>query len=132
MGTYCELFVADSPVFAEKSQANALVMTIFRESDKLIATRNVKDRNPIQWDSLDADPDESERIVEYTTSVGSAKDRLRVMGFTLKRTQADFEKAKAAHIMWLELLSEGGNSDLWSHEIALLSNSSFADFVAAL
>jgi hypothetical protein len=132
MGTYCELFVADSPVFAEKSQANALVMTIFRESDKLIATRNVKDRNPIQWDNLDADPDESERIVEYTTSVGSARDRLRVMGFTLERTKADFEKAKATHIMWLEQLSEGGNSDLWSDEIALLSNSSFADFVAAM
>ena len=34
MGTYCELFVADAPVFTEKSQANPLVMTIFRESDK--------------------------------------------------------------------------------------------------
>jgi HEPN/Toprim N-terminal domain 1 len=132
MGTYCELFVADSPVFAEKSQANALVMTIFRESDRVIATRSVRERNPIQWDNTDAGPDESELIVEYTTSVGTAKDRLRVMGFTLKSIKADFEKAKATHIMWLKELSEGGDSDLWSDEIALLSNSSFADFVAGM
>jgi hypothetical protein len=132
MGTYCELFVADAPVFAEKSQANPLVMTIFRESDKVIATRRIGDRNPIEWDNDDADPEETERIVEYTTSVGSAKDRLRVMGFTLKSVQADFEKAKAAHVAWLAELNEDGHSDSWAKEIALLSRSSFADFVNAM
>jgi hypothetical protein len=45
---------------------------------QVIATRRVGDRNPIEWANDDADPDETERIVEYTTSVSSAKDRLRV------------------------------------------------------
>jgi hypothetical protein len=132
MGTYCELFVAEAPVFAEKSQANALVMTIFRESDKVIAIRRLRDRNQIEWADDDSDPAETERIVEYTTSVSSAKDRLRVMGFTLKSVQADFEEAKAAHITWLTELNEGGDSKYWTEEIALLSRSSFADFVSAM
>ena len=134
MGTYSELYVAGSPVLPEKSQANALVMTLFRESDRVIATRRFVDRNPTAWSHAieEADPDETEQVVEYTTSVAIAKDRLRVMGFTLKHVEQDFEQAKAEYVARLRELNEGTGEKYWTDEIALLSSSKLADFVAAM
>ena len=133
MGTYCALLVADYPVFSEKSQANAIMMTMFRESDKVIAIRQISERNRIEWGHIEWDPMETETVVEYTAPVAAIKDRLRIMGFSLQRVAEDFNKAKAARVSELIELSDGASdTDLWSGKIALLSNSSFADFLLAL
>lgn len=134
MGTYSEFYVAGSPVLPEKSQANALVMTLFRESDKVIATRRYADRNPIAWGHAikGANKKRREKVVEYITTVAIAKDRLRVMGFTLKHVEADFEEQKARHVARLRELNDGFDSKSWTEEIALLSASTFTDFLSAM
>jgi HEPN/Toprim N-terminal domain 1 len=88
MGTYCELYVADYPVFSSKSQASPIVMTLFRERDKRAFDRKCVERNQIEWGHANWDPTEVERVVEYTASVREVRDRLRVMGFTLSRALA--------------------------------------------
>jgi hypothetical protein len=129
MGTYCELYVADYPVFSSKSQASPIVMTLFRERDKRVFDRKCVERNQIEWGHADWDPTEVERVVEYTASVREVRDRLRVMGFTLSRAMAEFECGKAEHLDYLRELNE--NSDLWDEEIALLERSTFSDFLEA-
>ena len=76
MGTYCELYVADYPVFSSKSQASLSVMTLFRERDKRAFDRKCVERNQIEWGHADWDPTEVERVVEYTASVREVRDRL--------------------------------------------------------
>ena len=127
MGTYCELYVADYPVFSSKSQASPIVMTLFRERDKRAFDRKCVERNQIEWGHADWDPTEVERVVEYTASVREVRDRLRVMGFTLSRTMAEFECGKTKHLVHLRELNE--HSDLWDEEIALLERSTFSDFL---
>ena len=129
MGTYCELYVADYPVFSSKSQVSPIVMTLFRERDKRAFDRKCVERNQIEWGHADWDPTEVERVVEYTASVREVRDRLRVMGFTLARSMAEFECGKAEHLDYLRELNE--NSDLWDEEIALLERSAFSDFLEA-
>ena len=96
MGTYCQLYVANFPVISEKSQACPFVMTLFRETDKRIFTRRTRDRNPIDWGHVEWDPEKTETVVEYTATVTTVKDRLRVMGFTLVRVETEFYSLKEA------------------------------------
>ena len=129
MGTYCELYVADYPVFSSKSQASPIVMTLFREYDKRVFDRKCIERNQVEWGTTDWDTSEVERVVEYTASVREVRDRLRVMGFTLSRAMGEFECAKAEHLDYLRKLNE--DSDLWDEEIALFERSTLSDFLEA-
>src|SRR5450759_3483919 len=101
MGTYCELYVADYPVFPSKSQVEPLVMTMFRETDKRIFDRKCIERNQIGWGHADWNPDEVESVVEYSATVAQVRDRLRVMGFTLHQAEADFLSSKQSHLTYL-------------------------------
>jgi len=129
MGTYCELYVADYPVFSSESQASPIVMTLFREGDKRTFDRKCVERNQIEWGHADWDPTEVERIVEYTASVREVCDRLRVMGFTLSRAMAKFEYGKAERLDCLGEWKEHYPSDIWDEEITLLERSTFSDFL---
>jgi HEPN/Toprim N-terminal domain 1 len=129
MGTYCELYIADYPVFSSKSQASPLVMTLFRERDKKVFDRKCAYRNQIEWGHADWDPTETERVVEYSASVREVRDRLRVMGFTLSRAKAEFDSVKAEYLDELRELNE--ESDLWDEEIAVLERCTFSDFLRA-
>jgi HEPN/Toprim N-terminal domain 1 len=129
MGTCCELYVADYPVFSSKSQVSPIVMTLFRERDKRVFDRKCGKRNQIEWGHADWNTTEVERVVEYTASVREIRDRLRVMGFTLSRAMAEFECGKTEHLDYLKELNE--NSGLWDEEIALLERSTFSGFLEA-
>jgi HEPN/Toprim N-terminal domain 1 len=131
MGTYCDLYVADYPVFSSKSQVSPIVMTLFRERDKRAFDRKCVERNQIEWDHADWDPTAVERVVEYTTSVRELLDRLRVMGFTLSRAMAEFECGKAGRLDRLRERKEHYPSDIWDEEIALVERSTFCDFLEA-
>ena len=98
MGTYCELLVADYPVYSEKSQASPVIMTMFRETDKRIFTRPTTHRNMIQWGHAEWDPEEIETAVEYTASVRQVKDRLHVMGYNMERVEREFKDAQTAYV----------------------------------
>lgn len=129
MGTYCELYVADYPVFSSKSHPSPIVMTLFRERDKRAFDRKCVERNRIEWGHADWDATEVERVVDYTATVREVRDRLRVMGFTLSRAKAEFEGGKAKYLKYLEEINE--NSSLWDEEIAILDQSTFSDFLEA-
>jgi hypothetical protein len=131
MGTYCELYVADYPVFSSKSQVSPIVMTLFRERDKRVFDRKCVERNQIEWGHADWDATEVERVVEYTASVRELRDRLRVMGFTLSRARAEFECGKAGRLDRLREWKEHYPSDIWDEEIALLERSTFSGFLEA-
>jgi hypothetical protein len=129
MGTYCEFYVADYPVFSSKGQASPLFMTLFRERDKRVFDRRCADRNRLTWGHADWDPTEMERVVEYTSTVPEVRDRLRVMGFTLPRAMAEFESGMADHLAGLKAGDD--THGLWAETVALLERSTFADFIEA-
>ena len=57
MRAYCELYVDDYPVLPNKGQPDPVVMTIFREGDKVVEERLVSERNRIAWGHVDATVD---------------------------------------------------------------------------
>lgn len=127
MGTYCELYVADCPILPSKSQVAPIAMTMFRERDKRVFDRRCAERNQIGWGHVEWDPEEEERVVEYSATVSQVRDRLNVMGFSLAQAEADFNQSKQRHLTELR----EGDSDVWAEEIALLETSSFADFLGS-
>ncbi len=129
MGTYCEIYIADYPVLSSKSQVSAIVMTMFRETDKRIFDRRCVERNQIEWGHANWGLEEIEKVVEYSATVGQVRDRLRVMGFTLAQARAEFTRAKQAHLA--ELQEMASDSDIWDEEIKVLASSSFDDFLSA-
>ncbi len=131
MGTYCELYIADYPVFSWKSSVEPVVMTIFRETDKRVFTRSVSQRNPIAWGHLEGASGDIETAIEYRTTVAAALDRLRVMGYDARHIRREFSEAKAARIDELNQWSEGRDDRLWDDELALLKESEFDDFLEA-
>lgn len=139
MGTYCQLYVADYPVLSSKSQVSPLEMTLFRERDKRVFDRKCTERNQIAWGHADWDATEVERVVEYTATVREVRDRLRIMGFTLSRVQAEFDSTKAEYLNRLRSraeLSVGGEGvdalrEHYADEVALLEGSAFSDFLNA-
>jgi hypothetical protein len=129
MGTYCELYVADYPVFSWKSQVYPIVMTLFRERDKRTFDRKCSERNQIGWGHAEWDQSEVERVVEYSAAVREICGRLRVMGFTMARVRADFDATKAEYLDQLRHLNE--KNQLWDDEIALLEDCKVSDFLDA-
>src|SRR5262245_61305427 len=131
MGTYCELYIADYPVFSSKSQPSPIIMTLFRERDKRVFDRECVERNQIEPGHADWNSTEVERAVEYTASVREVRDRLQVMGFTLSRAVAEFECGKAERLDCLRERKEHYPSDIWDETTALLERSTFSDFLVA-
>jgi hypothetical protein len=138
MGTYCELYFADYPVISSKSQVSPLVMTLFRERDKKVFERKCIERNQIAWGHADWEATEVERVVEYTATVREVRDRLRIMGFTLPRAQAEFESTKAEQLEELRSHADGSGGEgmdalrkHWAEELALLERATFCDFLGA-
>ena len=134
MGSYCELYIADYPVFSSKSYADPAVMTLFRESDKAVYERKVGDRNPVEWGHIEGG-EELETVVEYRAQVEHVKQRLNIMGFTLNRVQREFENSKSAEVDMLREFGGYNNpkiiSGLWEKKIALLESSTIEDYLRA-
>ena len=129
MGSYCELYIADYPVFSSKSYAEPHVMTIFRESDKHVYQRKVSDRNPINWSTTSADNGELETAVEYRTLVKHARQRLDILGFTFERVKREFERVRAAELLKLKEWVEDSDYALWENDIAVFEASGLHDYL---
>lgn len=127
MGSYCELYVNDYPVFSSKSYVDAQLMTVFRESDKRIYTRKRCSRNAITWGDTYSEKDGDETAVEYRVQASQAIDRLNVMGFTFERAQQDFENARQT---WLA--DYGDEDEFWLDKTAALRANGFAEYLGAM
>lgn len=95
MGSYCELYIADYPVFSSKSYVSPAVMTMFRENDKAIFQRRFGERNQVEWGHFDPEDDDLETAVEYRAKVKDLRQRLDIIGFSLDRVRSEFEEARS-------------------------------------
>ena len=131
MGSYCDLYIADYPIFSSKSYVSPVVMTLFRETDKTVYDRKVIDRNPIEWGHIEAEADEIETVVNYRAPIKHVRDRLNVLGFTLDRVRQDFNNARVAEAQKLREWSEEDDNHLWDDDISVLESNSLEDYLGA-
>lgn len=132
MGTYCELYIADYPVFSCSSRVFPIVMTFFREKDKKIFKRRFNDRNEVEWNhAMSEGGQDIETAIEYRASSKHVRQRLDIMGFTLQRVINEFEKAKSEEIEKLKEWAEEDEHNIWGKDILILENSSFENYMEA-
>jgi hypothetical protein len=131
MGTYTELYIADFPVHSAKSAVDSTVMSIFRESDKIIEERPVSARNKLMWSEA-SESDENETIVEYSATVEQIIDRLNIMGFTINASKVWFDLGIKEKLETYREWSRDGNSEWIQPQIDLLETITFEKYVEAL
>jgi hypothetical protein len=121
MGSYCQLYINDCEVFSSKSYVEPEVMTLFRENDKNSYTKN----------SVEDLEEYEEAIVEYKTSAKVVKQRLDIMGFSLKNVIAEFESTRANKISELtEYLAESPD-EYWQEELTFYQENNFENYLEA-
>jgi hypothetical protein len=130
VGTYSDLSIADYPVILTKGGVSSVVMTVFRESDKRTFKRLSDDRE-VPWETPNDDED-AVIVCQYCNTARNIKQRLDIMGFSLKGTQDDFKIGIAKKIEDLkEYIFDSGGDDV-NPELALLKNSGFDDWLGAI
>lgn len=131
MGTYTELYIADFPVYSTKSAVDSIVMSIFRESDKIIEERSVSARNRLMWSEA-SNSEEKETVVEYSATVEQVIDRLNLMGFTVNASKAWFEIGIKEKLETYREWARDGNSEWIQPQIDFLETFTFEKYVEAL
>ncbi len=102
------------------------LMTVFSETD-----RRTRERQP---DPGTDEPDDEASLppyVEYVASVKVVKDRLNVLGFSLRNVESEFEKLKLQRINELREGIEESAYDSLTQELETLAAASFQGFLAA-
>lgn len=134
MGSYTDLSINGYSVHSYKSRVDPVVMTIFREADKIYRLVSYSDRGDTIVLSTGnqvplARPDEDEHVeVAYVSVVGAVRQRLDVMGFTLAESVRAFEEGIADDVDELRQYENDDNAgiDFWSEELRILRSLSFA------
>lgn len=98
MGTIAHLCVDDYPLIDTKNELDPLVLTIFRESDRRVYKRKMRDRSPLIYTPDPDREEEEEEVIDYATTVAWASRRLDIMGFTMDRCRAEYERTRSALI----------------------------------
>lgn len=141
MGSYCQLYISDYPVFSSKSYVVPEVMTMFRESDKNVYQRSFGERNQVEWGHVEAGNDDYETAVEYKAVAKNVRQRLDIIGFNIERVKREFYEVKAAEVKELKKMSQKEISqddelNLWQHnlrqnEIEILESHTFEDYLSS-
>lgn len=131
MGTYTELYIADFPIHSTKSEVDPTVMSIFRESDKIIEERDVSARNKLMW-SHASDSEEKETVVEYSATTEQVIDRLNIMGFTIDASKAWFELGIKEKLETYTKWVQDSDSEWIQPQIELLKTLTFEKYIEAL
>lgn len=134
MGTYTDLSIAGYSIISTKSRVYPVVMTIFRESDKHIFKTLIDDVVEVPWDYTNGEI-ETTTVYQYLNTAQNIKQRLDVMGFTLKRTRHEFERGISNRIEELEesicMYGEDGYNSEEAVEKSTIEESSFDDWLKA-
>ncbi|MBV9071269.1 MAG: hypothetical protein JO231_21315 [Acidobacteria bacterium] len=133
-GSYTDLFINGYSVHSYKSRVDPVVMTIFREADKiyrLVSYSNGGDTIGLGTGNQVplARRHEDEHVeVAYVSVVGAVRQRLDVMGFTLAESVRAFEECIADNVEELRQYEDDDNTgiDFWSEELRILQALSFA------
>jgi hypothetical protein len=134
MGAYCILEISNFPIAATKNEIDPFILSLFQQEDQNSYQRRIGDRNKMLYNQ-EEDDDEIETVVEYSSSAKEVRDRLEVMGFTMKKVKADFELSKQEGIKRLqEYLQKDSFKSAKANlkmELGLLEKNSFEDFLNA-
>ena len=137
MGSYCELYISKFPIATTKNEVDPFLLSIFQPEDLIVFDRKVGERFKLLY-GRDSEVDESERAIQYISTAKNLKDRLNVIGFTMKRVEEAFENSKEESLErlneWLENPSVHDNETIntkLKEEIELLQNSNLSDFLEA-
>lgn len=93
-------------------------MTLFRENDKHSYTKT----------TIEEDEEYENAVVEYKATAKVVKQRLDIMGFSLKAVKADFEAMRANKISDLTELVAESSEDYWQEELQIYKKSDFEDY----
>ncbi len=137
MGSYCELYISKFPISTTKNEVDPFLLSIFLPEDLVVFERKVGDRFQLLY-GRDDEVEENERAIQYVNTAKNLKERLDVIGFTMKRVKEAFENSKKESLEclkeWLESPSfnnSGSMNQQLKEEIKILENSSLADFLEA-
>lgn len=138
MGQYCELYISDYPIATSKNEIDPFILSLFQPEDLKSFTRKISERNQLLYGRGDTDDEEYEKAVEYSNTSKSIKDRLEIMGFTLKKVKAEFQIDKQESVdslkYYIKNKTFGDSEDIYKRleiEAKLLESSSFEDFLQA-
>lgn len=137
MGSYCELYISNFPIATTKNEIDPFLLSIFQPNDLVIFDRKIGDRFQLLYGREDS-IDEQEIAIQYFNTAQNLKDRLNVIGFTMKKVEKEFENTKMESLEtlheWIKDKSFSNNKDIeekLNAEIELLRNSNLADFLSA-
>jgi hypothetical protein len=134
MGSYCELYISKFPIATTKSEVDPFLLSIFQPKDLVVFERKVGERFQLLY-GKDDEVDEKERAIQYVNTAKKLKERLDIIGFTMKRVEKAFENSKEESLEglreWLNNPSFNNMKDSLNKEIELLANSSLTDFLEA-
>jgi hypothetical protein len=127
MGSYWTFSVDGYHLLSSKSYVDPVVMTVFTEADKSI--REVRHSDPKTDLPAGGDSEEEYSFMEvsYVTSGSIVRDRLEVMGFTLRAARAMFEAGIPSEILATQdlQLNHEDISEACAEKIRLLKLLSF-------
>jgi hypothetical protein len=125
MGSYATLAIGSLKVASHKREPDALLMTVFRESDKcMIRTDSSKPEGQLYFDDDYWDQDEPITVIKYRCTVKVLRDRLDLLGFTLENVRrlfsADVENDIANAEYYSDLYDSDGLREMYGQRIAML------------
>ena len=131
MGSTCQLYISDYPIYSSNSYVSPTIMTMFRESDKNIFRRRFGERNQIEWGHVAPEDDDSEEAVEYRAAAKFVRQRLDVIGFNIDRVKREFYEIKSSEAEKFKDWSKDDKYNLWADTIQILDTGTFEDYLTA-
>jgi hypothetical protein len=96
-------------------------MTLFRENDKNSFIRSI----------VEDDEEYEDVVVEYKAEAKVVKQRLDIMGFSIKNVIVDFESMRANKILELTEYVAESPEGYWQEELTLYQTSTFENYLKA-
>lgn len=131
MGSCCQLYISEYPIYSSQSYVSPAIMTMFRESDKNIFRRRFRERNQIEWGHVAPEDDDFEEAVEYRAAAKFVRQRLDVIGFNIDRVKREFYEIKSSESEKFKDWSKDDKYNLWADTIQILDTSTFEDYLIA-
>lgn len=117
-------------MYSTKSTVDPTVMTIFRETDKVIEERRLSQRNPLMWPGTQRD-DETETAIEYSATVTDVIDRLNLMGFTVEASRVQFDLGVKEKLGTFLEWQKDGDGEWLNPNIELLKELTYDSYMEA-
>lgn len=137
MGSYCELYISSFPIATTKNEIDPFLLSIFQPTDLVVYERKIGERFQLLYGREDS-VDESEKAIQYINTAQNLKERLNVVGFTMKRVEEAFENSKTESLErlneWIKDKRFNDNENIekeLKEQVELLKNSSLSDFLIA-